>query len=136
MRKTIAFYEKEAADARAAFDTVVTDLKAARADAEKVAKQNLDAMLSLSQKLTARDKDVAALKQELFEAHQTIALQKGYLARVSEDDNMRELGPYKPESMPPHDGQLQSRRSGPHAFSSEMRAAWDNSRDRKPWHDR
>lgn len=141
MRKTIATVEADLAGCRELLHAARADYSIATAKLDAERKQSADALIKVAQQLSAKDKDVAALKSELFQAHQTIAVQKGYIARTLEDDNMRELGPVDVQPAPSnYPTGPQSRRGGVGFGSFEpdtyRNGASYGSDKPKPWHDR
>lgn len=68
-------------------------LEKARTDKSELQKALLDAGTEFNKRIEKRDGSIGKLKGKLFLALQEIWAAKGYLARVAEDDAIRELGP-------------------------------------------
>jgi len=111
----------------------------ANADLKAVRAESAEALLKMGRQAAVRDQDIAALKAELFRAHQTIATQQGYIARTLEDDNMRELGPVESQPQPTnYPTGPQSRRGGISSVytGEQYQHGYSRSDSTKAWHDR
>lgn len=78
-------------------------------DAQTATKKVCDLEANLALASENHRRVVSSLKGDLFRANQTIATLNGYLDRVHQDDEMRELGPVREQNTLP----LQTRRHGP-----------------------